>query len=116
MRRLIGTAVAAGLAGPAAAQTPPSYTVTASATPQMPGTPGGTGGQPIDPSTVVGPYPGMPKPEPNFWQKLEERWAAMFRPDAVPPPPNNWTPGLARRNRERAAERRNGGVVPWWMN
>src|SRR4051812_16689749 len=98
------------LAGPAAAQQPP--------TTQMPGTPVGTPlvqpvgtqlpraapsvgapvgtgpggtpspldpraptppGQAIDLKNVVGPYPGMPAPPPSFWEKLEQRWFALFQ-------------------------------------
>lgn len=68
-------------------------------------------GQMIDLKNVIAPYPQMPTPPKSFWEKLEERWFAMFEaetPDLTAP---NWTPGLSRRNRDRARERRE---IPWW--
>jgi len=62
-------------------------------------------GQVIDLKNVVAPYPGMPKPAGNFWDRLTDRWFNFLLPD--PPPatkPPNWTPGIGRRNRERARE------------
>jgi hypothetical protein len=72
-------------------------------------------GQQIDLKNVIAPYPGMPTPEKTFWEKLEERWFSMFYPSppTTPPNPTGWTPGIGRRNRERAAERRE---RPWWQN
>ncbi|MGL6075035.1 MAG: hypothetical protein ACRC8S_12820 [Fimbriiglobus sp.] len=64
-------------------------------------------GKPIDMKNVVAPYPNMPK-ESTFWEKLEERWFAMFESDTPAVRPN-YTPGIGRRNRERAAERRRAG-------
>jgi hypothetical protein len=58
-------------------------------------------GQPIDLSNVVAPYPGMPKPPPSFWEKLEQRWMALFQSEQPAQKPTQWTPGIGRRNRER---------------
>lgn len=74
--------------------------------PQMPG-------QQIDLKNVIAPYPQQPTPEPTFWEKLEERWFSLFKSSNPTVPPPNWTPGIGRRNRERAEERRQ---RPWWMN
>jgi hypothetical protein len=62
-------------------------------------------GQVIDMKNVVAPYPGQPKAAPSFWDKLQERWFSLFKSDQPAQRPPNWTPGLARRNRERAHER-----------
>lgn len=62
-------------------------------------------GPQIDLKNVVGPYPGMPKPAPTFWDKLEASWAALFGPTPMVAQSPNWTPGIARRNREREKER-----------
>ena len=68
-------------------------------------TPGGVQpqGVPIDLKNVIAPYPNMPK-ERTYWEQLESRWFDLFKSDA-PAERTNWTPGLARRNRERTAER-----------
>jgi hypothetical protein len=62
-------------------------------------------GQEVDLKNVIAPYPGMPKPEMNFWQKLEDRWFKLFESDQPAVRPPQWTPGIARRNREREKER-----------
>ena len=62
-------------------------------------------GKPIEIKNVVAPYPGMPKPESNFWEKVEARWFALFESDRPAVRPSNWTPGLSRRNRERKEEK-----------
>jgi len=56
-------------------------------------------GTPIDLKNVVAPYPNMPK-ESTYWQKLEQRWFALFESDAPAVRPA-YTPGIARRNRDR---------------
>jgi len=62
-------------------------------------------GQMVDLKNVVAPYPGMPSPEPSFWERLNQRWDALF--GATPPvaQPTHWNPGIGRRNRERKEER-----------
>lgn len=62
-------------------------------------------GQQIDLKNVIAPYPGMPNPAPSFWDKLTDRWAALLGPATPPVQSTNWTPGIARRNREREKER-----------
>lgn len=62
-------------------------------------------GQPIDLKNVVAPYPGMPKPPPSFWEKLEQRWMALFVTEQPAQKPTQWTPGIGRRNREREKAR-----------
>jgi hypothetical protein len=62
-------------------------------------------GTPIKMDNVVAPYPGMAKPEPTFWEKLEKRWFALFQSDRPAVRANTWTPGIGRRNRERKEER-----------
>lgn len=62
-------------------------------------------GKPIPLDNIVAPYPGMKKPEPTFWEKLEARWFALFQSDRPAVRPSNWTPGLSRRNRERKEAR-----------
>ena len=68
-----------------------------------PGTPGG--GQPqgkvIDLSNVVAPYPGMPKPAPTFWEKVERDFFGLFESAPTVQRAPNVTPGIFRRNRER---------------
>jgi hypothetical protein len=71
-------------------------------------------GMTIDPSLVVGPLPesfvpGRPKSE---WEQFLEKYGVMFGLVEVPKPPAPWTPGLSRRNRERAAER----IQQWWRD
>jgi hypothetical protein len=61
-------------------------------------------GQAIDLKNVVAPYPGMPNPSPSFWDQLQARWNALLGPSSPPVQSQNWTPGIARRNRERAKE------------
>ena len=56
-------------------------------------------GTPLDLKNVVAPYPNMPK-ESSFWDKLEQRWFQLFESDAPAVRPN-YTPGIARRNRDR---------------
>ena len=62
-------------------------------------------GKPIEIKNVVAPYPGMPKPEASFWERLEARWFALFQSDRPAAAPANWTPGLGRRNRERREQK-----------
>ncbi|OWK45080.1 hypothetical protein FRUB_01411 [Fimbriiglobus ruber] len=62
-------------------------------------------GQMLNLSNVIGPYPNMPgapSAPPTFWDKLEQRWMNLFKSDQ-PAERNNWTPGLARRNKARQA-------------
>jgi hypothetical protein len=61
-------------------------------------------GQAIDLKNVVAPYPGMPKPAPSFWDQLQARWDALLGPSSPPVQSPGWTPGISRRNRERARE------------
>lgn len=70
-------------------------------------------GQQIDLKNVIAPYPQQPTPDKSFWTKLEDRWFALFQSPTPAVRPNNWTPGIARRNRERAEERRE---RQWWQN
>lgn len=55
----------------------------------------------VDKNLVVAPYPSSPpQSDPNnFWDKLYDRWKMMFKEPEQPPP--TYTPGIARRNRER---------------
>jgi hypothetical protein len=53
----------------------------------------------IDPNQVVAPYPQQPSPAADFWDKLQQRWAAIFDPPK--PPETKWIPGTTRRARER---------------
>jgi hypothetical protein len=62
-------------------------------------------GQVIDLNNVVAPYPGQPKADPSFWDKLQQRWFSLFKSDQPAQRPPNWTPGIGRRNRERERER-----------
>jgi len=66
-------------------------------------------GTPIDMKNVIAPYPGMPK-ETTYWQRLEERWFLLFESN-MPAVRPNYTPGIARRNKERKDERM---VRKWW--
>ncbi len=59
----------------------------------------------FDLKNVIAPYPGMPKPPPSFWDKLEERWFKLFESDTPAVRPTPWVPGIARRNKEREKER-----------
>ncbi len=56
-------------------------------------------GTPLDLKNVVAPYPNMPK-ESSYWQKLEQRWFALFESDTPAVRPT-YTPGIPRRNRDR---------------
>ncbi|HJZ56135.1 MAG TPA: hypothetical protein VKE74_14300 [Gemmataceae bacterium] len=66
----------------------------------------GTG---IDPKNIVAPamgYPGTPLQEPDLFDRLSQKLnsvTAFFKPS--PPPRPTYTPGISRRNRERAMER-----------
>ncbi len=62
-------------------------------------------GAPFDLKNVIAPYPGMPKPPPSFWDRLEERWMKLFESDTPAVRPIQWVPGIARRNKERKDER-----------
>jgi len=58
----------------------------------------------FDPKSVITPYPqGPAMPEKSYWDKLYDRWAAWFTPESQPQ--KNYTPGIYRRNRERAKDR-----------
>lgn len=64
-------------------------------------------GQKFDMANVVGPLPEstMLPTEPTLWDKFVAKFGATL--GFVPPQPKapDWTPGIARRNRERARER-----------
>ena len=60
--------------------------------------------QVVDPKAVVAPYPGMPGKEPDFWDRLYDRSLRAMGMDQPKVVQKNWTPGLARRNRERREE------------
>jgi hypothetical protein len=53
----------------------------------------------VDPKVVVAPYPTQPTQAADFWDKLQQRWAALFDPPK--PPQTTWVPGTTRRARER---------------
>jgi hypothetical protein len=53
----------------------------------------------VDPSQVVAPFPTQQGPTADFWDKLLERWGALFDPPK--PPQTTWVPGTTRRARER---------------
>jgi hypothetical protein len=58
-----------------------------------------------DPNAVIAPYPTSTKPaDKSFWDNVYDRWVALFSTNS-PPPVQKWTPGIARRNRERAEAR-----------
>ena len=57
----------------------------------------------VDPKQVVAPYPTQPSPTSDFWDKLTQRWGAIFDPPQ--PPQTKWVPGLSRRARERRERR-----------
>jgi hypothetical protein len=67
-------------------------------------------GQTIDLSNVVGPLPDSFKlpTEPTAWQKFVEKYGASLGFTKPEPKAPNWTPGISRRNRERAQERATG--------
>jgi hypothetical protein len=48
---------------------------------------------------VVAPYPTQPSPASDFWDRLQQRWAALF--ETPKPPQTTWVPGTTRRARER---------------
>jgi hypothetical protein len=66
----------------------------------------GTG---IDPTNIAAPamgYPNTPFQQPDLFDRLSDKLnsvTAFFRPAPAPRP--TYTPGLSRRNRERAMER-----------
>jgi hypothetical protein len=43
--------------------------------------------------------------EPSAWEKFVEKFGATFGLTQPQPNAPNWTPGISRRNRERAEER-----------
>jgi hypothetical protein len=108
-----GTAVGKPLLQPVGTQlpkaAPPAGTPVGTSPGGIPGAlnPGGPQppGQPIDLKNVIAPYPGMPKPPPSFWEKLEERWMALFQSEQPAQKPTPWTPGIGRRNRDREKTR-----------
>lgn len=66
-------------------------------------------GSGIDPKTVVTPlsaFPGLPTQNPSILDRLNSKLGSVvtyFRPSEPPRP--TYTPGISRRNRERAMER-----------
>ena len=63
----------------------------------------------LDPKSVIAPVAGFPGTgtDPTLLDKLSAKLGSVtsfFKPPAVPPRPT-YTPGLSRRNRERAMER-----------
>ena len=59
----------------------------------------------INPSQSISPYPQGPvMPQSSIWDKLYGKWLGLFGSND-PAQRTNWTPGLARRNRERAEAR-----------
>lgn len=62
-------------------------------------------GQNIDLSAVVGPLPntlGTLPTQPSLWDKFVAKYGASLGLITPEPKAPNWTPGIARRNRERA--------------
>ena len=58
-----------------------------------------------DPSTVIAPYPTSMKPaDKSFWDQVYDRWLGIFTTN-TPPPQKTYTPGIARRARERDEKR-----------
>lgn len=57
--------------------------------------------QNVDPKLVVAPYPGMPGEEKDFWDRLYDRSMRAMGINQPKIVQQNWTPGLARRNRDR---------------
>jgi len=56
-------------------------------------------------NTVIAPYPTSDKPEDkSFWDKVYDRWVNLFATNS-PAPTRTYTPGISRRNRERAENR-----------
>ncbi len=55
----------------------------------------------VDPNLVVAPYPTEQKQD-DFWDSLLKRFALSFGGDKPPTP--QYTPGISRRNRDRAKE------------
>jgi hypothetical protein len=65
-------------------------------------------GQTINKSAVVGPLPDsfdMIPTEPSAWDKFVARFGASLGFITPEPRAPNWTPGIARRNRERAFQK-----------
>jgi hypothetical protein len=62
-------------------------------------------GQVIDLKNVIAPYPGQPNPPKSVWDRMVEYWEELLNPPKIMVAPPNWTPGIGRRNRERAQER-----------
>ncbi len=60
--------------------------------------------QTVDPRAVVAPYPGMPGAGKDFWDRLYDRSLSLMGLNQPKIVQKNWTPGLARRNRERREE------------
>ena len=59
----------------------------------------------VDLKNVVAPYPGMPGEPKDFWDRLYDRSMKAMGINQPKIVQQNWTPGLARRNRERREER-----------
>lgn len=65
-------------------------------------------GQQINTANVVGPLPesfNMIPTEPSLWDKFVAKFGASLGLVTPEPKAPNWTPGIARRNRERARAR-----------
>ena len=65
----------------------------------------------LDPNSVVAPlsaYPQLPGAEPDLVDRLYAKFGTALGlfPKAPPPPPKNPTPGIFRRDRERAEKQR----------
>jgi len=59
-------------------------------------------GTQLNPKNVIAPVPGAGNALERFYDKMKA--AVGIAPKAPPPRPNNVTPGIFRRNRERAKE------------
>ncbi|MFO0935602.1 MAG: hypothetical protein U0798_03685 [Gemmataceae bacterium] len=75
------------------------------------------GSIPFDLSNVVAPInpeylpPALrPVQTPNIFETAYQKWLGLFGLGKPPEVKNNYTPGLSRRNRERARERE------WWRD
>jgi len=68
----------------------------------------------FDPSVVIGPVPAsmLPQGEQTLWQKFVDKFGERLGLVSSPETPR-WVPGLSRRNRERADERR---FIHWWRD
>ena len=66
----------------------------------------------INPNQLAAPLPNYTGigAAPTFWDRTKQKVLSVvnyFNPNPLPPTPKaNWVPGISRRNRERAEERR----------